>query len=53
MKRGKRKVLHIKLLNLLMSAYYDLFSVPNWEPNPKDVENWLLRYKKKQKIKNS
>ena len=33
---------------MLMNAYYDLFSIKGWKPTPGDIINWLRRYKKRE-----
>jgi len=39
-------------LDMLSSAYFDLFSVKGYKPNPKDLKNWLIRYRRRETFKN-
>ena len=37
-------------LQMLLSAYYDLFSIKNYKPKANEIKNWLYRYKKRERF---
>ena len=38
-------------LNLITSAYFDLFSIKGWKPNAKELKQWLIRYRRRETFK--
>ena len=38
-------------LNLITSAYFDLFSVKNYKPTAKNLRQWLIRYRRRETFK--
>jgi len=38
-------------LNLITSAYFDLFSIKGWKPNAKEIRKWLIRYRRRETFK--
>lgn len=40
-------------LQMILSAYYDLFSIKNYKPTANEITNWLRRYKTRERFRDS
>lgn len=40
-----------KNVNMILNAYYDLFSIKDWKPSLDEVKLWYRRYKRRETYK--